>query len=220
MQCDVVLTTYSVLSSEIHYAGGGSRGWLRRGINDDPLKDRSKSPLVKISWWRVCLDEAQMVERGVSNAATLARDIPRINAWCVTGTPVRKDINDCFGLLLFLRYEPLCLRAVWRNLLGFHPEAFRSVFGRLALRHSKDMVHDEIALPAQNRVVVTVPFSQVEEQNYQDLFVQMCEDIGVDLSGVPHNIYRDHCEVAGKMRKWLMRWGLTGSNSSIRKEMS
>ena len=61
---------------------------------------------MKISWWRVCLDEAQMVEGGVSNAAVVARSIPRCNAWAVTGTPLRRDHKDLFGLFLFLRLEP------------------------------------------------------------------------------------------------------------------
>jgi E3 ubiquitin-protein ligase SHPRH len=47
-----------------------------------------------------------MIESGVSSAATLARIIPRINAFAITGTPVRKDVNDLKGLLIFLRFEP------------------------------------------------------------------------------------------------------------------
>jgi len=43
---------------------------------------------MKFSWGRVCLDDAQMVESGVGKAATVAKMIPRINAWAITGTPV------------------------------------------------------------------------------------------------------------------------------------
>lgn len=62
---DIILTTYSVLSSEIHYATlapkRNMRMWKKYGAK--------KSPLVDICWWRVCLDEAQMVDGGFSNAA-------------------------------------------------------------------------------------------------------------------------------------------------------
>ncbi|KMU88752.1 DNA repair protein rad5 [Coccidioides immitis H538.4] len=101
---DIVLTTYAVLQREVHFA---------QDPPDRPLRNqrrlpRRKSPIVQISWWRVCIDEAQMVETGASNAARVARIIPRCNAWAVTGTPLRKDMRDLFGLLLFLRYEPFC----------------------------------------------------------------------------------------------------------------
>jgi len=49
--------------------------------------------LVSLSWWRVCIDEAQMVENWTSNAAKLARMVPRVNAWAITGTPVKDDIQ-------------------------------------------------------------------------------------------------------------------------------
>jgi E3 ubiquitin-protein ligase SHPRH len=81
LQQDVVLTTYNVLASEIHYAGPAPDRQLRR----QKKYVARRSPLVQISWWRVCLDEAQMVESGVSNAAVVARLIPRCNAWAVSG---------------------------------------------------------------------------------------------------------------------------------------
>jgi E3 ubiquitin-protein ligase SHPRH len=81
LEQDVVLTTYNVLANEIHYAGPTPDRQLRHQKRYEPRR----SPLVQISWWRVCLDEAQMVESGVSNAATVARLIPRCNAWAVSG---------------------------------------------------------------------------------------------------------------------------------------
>lgn len=86
---DVVVTTYSVLTNELDYALG-EPDRARRA----PRKyHRPRSPLTQLCWWRVCLDEAQMIESGVSKAATLARLIPRVNAWGVTGTPVKDSIE-------------------------------------------------------------------------------------------------------------------------------
>jgi E3 ubiquitin-protein ligase SHPRH len=85
---DVVFTTYNVLSSEIHYSLPAPDRQLRAEKRYMP----PKSPLTQLLWWRVCLDEAQMIESGVSNAATVAKLIPRIFAWCVTGTPVQRDL--------------------------------------------------------------------------------------------------------------------------------
>ncbi|KAI5784908.1 ATP-dependent DNA helicase [Pyronema domesticum] len=196
---DVVLTTYNVLSEEIHYTTQRSHN-----LRTAKIYEPKESPLIKISWWRVCLDEAQMVDTGVSKAATVARVIPRVNAWCLTGTPVRKDIDDCFGLLLFLRYEPFCQKAIWKNLTR-HPCYFKSLFNTIGIRHSKDIVQDEISLPPQNRVVVTVPFSQVEEQNYTHLFDLMCRDVQVKSDGSPLVDDWNLDDVADKMREWLIR---------------
>ena len=162
---------------------------------------------MQISWWRVCLDEAQMVESGVTNAARLARLIPRINAWSVTGTPVQKTIDDLFGLLLFLRVDPWCYnKKLWDQLLS-RKKWFQALFHNLALRHTKDIVRDEIKLPAQKRTVISVPFSQVEEANYQRLFEDCCAACGVNSDGSPICDEWDprDPELKTQMRTWLGR---------------
>ncbi|KAI9839654.1 MAG: hypothetical protein M1819_002280 [Sarea resinae] len=224
---DVVLTTYSVLAGEIHYAKSAPGRILR---NEKKYQPR-KSPLVQISWWRVCLDEAQMVESGVSNAATVAKLIPRCNAWAVSGTPVRKDVKDLLGLLIFLRYEPFCYSSsLWNRLVGgklsngrlssrHRPgytwpklpmtdfmNSFKAIFGQISLRHSKEYVREELRLPRQNRIVITVPFTQIEEQHYTQLYHNMCEDVGLDRQGGPLNDSWDpeSSATVAKMRRWLV----------------
>lgn len=75
---DVVLTTYNILAREIHYAETPDRS-----LRHEKRYGKRLSPLTQIHWWRVVLDEAQMVESGVSNAAKVAKLIPRENAWYV-----------------------------------------------------------------------------------------------------------------------------------------
>ncbi|KAI9814757.1 MAG: hypothetical protein M1827_003023 [Pycnora praestabilis] len=201
---DVVLTTYNVLATEIHYAGPTSDRTLRRAKKYEPRR----SPLAQIKWWRVCLDEAQMVESGVSNAATVARLVPRCNAWAVSGTPLRKDVKDLLGLLIFLRYEPYCQSwYLWEKLLRGFQDNFRTIFGEITLRHTKDRVRRELKLPPQKRVVITIPFSQVEDQNYAHLFQQMCDDCGLDGNGGPlsETWDPDASTTIEKMRTWLTR---------------
>lgn len=94
---DVVVTTYNVLTSELDYALGEPDRARRK-----PRKyHRPRSPLTQLCWWRVCMDEAQMIESGVSKAATLARLLPRVNAWGVTGTPVKDSVEG--------QWLPLCV---------------------------------------------------------------------------------------------------------------
>ncbi|TKX25328.1 ATP-dependent helicase-like protein [Elsinoe australis] len=205
---DIVLVTYHILAGEIHFAVDPPDRALRH--KSKQLK-RKRSPLVQMDWWRVCLDEAQMVESGVSKAAQTASLIPRHNAWAISGTPVKKDVQDLRGLLVFLGLQPFANSdATWKCLVTFHEtfEAeFKKLFGRIALRHTKDKIRNELRLPPQRRVVVTMPFTTVEEQNYQNLFEQMADECGLSTDGSPLSGLwdPDSLEVIEKMREWLVR---------------
>jgi E3 ubiquitin-protein ligase SHPRH len=208
---DIVLTTYQVLSREIHFATPPPD----RSLRHVKVHQRRESPLVQISWWRVCLDEAQMVESGVSQAATVARIIPRCNAWAVSGTPLRKDIQDLRGLLIFLRHEPYAgSKAIWDRL---DKASFRDVFNRITLRHTKDKIRAELSLPAQKRVVITVPFTAIEEHNYSGLIGQMCRACYLSQDGLPLRDDRgpDHPEVVERMREWLVRLRQTCLHANV-----
>jgi E3 ubiquitin-protein ligase SHPRH len=227
---DVVLTTYSVLRNEVHYVGLTEERTLRH----ERKYKRRKSPLVSISWWRVCLDEAQMVEDGVSAAAIVARLLPSkstifleishfldlgnsccfamqltaigVNAWAVTGTPVQKDVADLLGLLSFLRYEPFARdNALWNRFLNSYQDSFRLLFNGLALRHTKERVRDEISLPPQRRIAITLPFTQIEESHYRHLFQQMCDECYLDSEGGPVREDWQPNNYMEKMRSWLLR---------------
>ena len=209
---DVVITTYSVLAAEINFTALNPEKSLRK----EPKYPRPKSPLMQLSWWRVVMDEAQMIESGVSKAAVVARMIPRINAWCVTGTPVRKDVNDLLGLLIFLRFQPFAsTKHIWQSLITTNKHEFRKLFGWLALRHSKQSVRDELKLPAQRRYVITMPFTPIEEQHYQELFNQMCAASGLDAEGAPLFDDWDPDTYAEAMRKWLVRLRQTALHPEV-----
>lgn len=98
-----------------------------------------------------------MVESGVSNAAKVAQLIPRQNAWAVSGTPVKKDAKDLYGLLIFLRYQPYCSStSLWDRLINRHRDIFWQIFGDIALRHTKDQIKGEILLPPQTVSILSL----------------------------------------------------------------
>ncbi|KAG5977515.1 hypothetical protein E4U55_006734 [Claviceps digitariae] len=199
---DVVITTYSVLSAELHYAIEPPE----RPRRYERAYQRATSPLVQISWWRLCLDEAQMIENGYSQAALVARVLPRINAWGITGTPVKDDVKDLYGLLLFLGYEPYCSAPqAWQGLIAKHKRLFQQIFGSIALRHTKSLVRNEILLPPQKRYVISMPFTAVEEQHYQSLFKDMADECGLCVDGSPKTDGWDPEEYENTMRVWLNR---------------
>ena len=199
---DVVVTTYSVLSTELNYVLEPPQ----RPRRHERRYHRPKSPLMQLNWWRVCLDEAQMIESGVSRAAEVAKLVPRVNAWGITGTPVKNAVQDLRGLLIFLRYQPFNFAShSWRDLTTKYKPIFRQLFNRLSLRHTKALVRDEIKLPRQDRFVITMPFAAVEEQHYQSMFKEMAEDCGLDVQGAPTDPDWEFETYSEKMSLWLNR---------------
>ncbi|KAI1096887.1 SNF2 family N-terminal domain-containing protein [Rostrohypoxylon terebratum] len=177
---DVVITTYNVLQAEIHFTVETPERSLRHEKKYDP----PKSPLTHICWWRVCLDEAQQIESGVSNAAKVAKLIPRINSWGISGTPVRDNIKDLWGLLVFLHYEPFASSpAIWEGLITSHKHLFEPLFNRIALRHTKRAIRNELPLPRQHRYVINMPFTPVEEQRYREQYSSAIRLITRDETG-------------------------------------
>ncbi|KAF6777791.1 hypothetical protein AHF37_02808 [Paragonimus kellicotti] len=94
---DIVLTSYSVVQRELDWAEvvAERRSGLghRPGLRLAPRYLCRPSPLTCVRWWRVCLDEAQMVERITSKTARMMSQIDAKHRWCVTGTPAEKSID-------------------------------------------------------------------------------------------------------------------------------
>ncbi|GFR42969.1 hypothetical protein Agub_g3967, partial [Astrephomene gubernaculifera] len=82
---------------------------LRRGKRYEVVP----TPLTRLRWWRVVLDEAQMVESGAARAAEMALKLHTVHRWCVSGTPISRGLEDLYGLLAFLRARPWSERRWW-----------------------------------------------------------------------------------------------------------
>ena len=107
---DVVLTTYQVLRNELSHTD------IQRRTSKFKKRYVAKpSPLTSIQWWRVCMDEAQMVESSTAKAAEMALKLSTIHKWAISGTPFVKGsgLADLYGLLLFLKVHPWGLYRAW-----------------------------------------------------------------------------------------------------------
>jgi E3 ubiquitin-protein ligase SHPRH len=201
---DVVLCSYTVLSGEIYYASVEPERKLRHAKQ----YEKRRSPLVLIDWWRCVLDECQMVESGVSQAAQTANQIPRQNAWAVSGTPMRKDAKDLYGLLTYLRIQPYnYTHLLFERLTWKYKDIFRELFSTIALRHTKGLIKAELELPRQSRFVINMPFTPVEENHYSTMFQEMCSDCELSIEGAPlkEDWNPNDKAVVEKMRSWLAR---------------
>ncbi|KAI1261241.1 SNF2 family N-terminal domain-containing protein [Xylariaceae sp. FL1019] len=206
---DVVITSLSVLRSEVHHA----KPPPDRASRQKSQHERPISPLVKLGWWRVCLDEAQQIPAGVSQTAKLARIIPRVNAWSVTGTPVKDNVHDLRELLLFLRYSPFDeYSCIWKAMLQSHRSFFAPLFKRISLRHAKRAVRNELELPPQKRFVVTMPFTAIEEHHYRVQFEAFALRAGLDTDGSP---LKDSVDLTGTATVTEMRGALASLRQMI-----
>jgi E3 ubiquitin-protein ligase SHPRH len=122
----------------------------------------------------------------------------------VSGTPCKRDVSDLYGLLVFLRYQPIAgSPSLWAR-IRHDWDAFVRVFHPLVCRNTKRYVKDEMALPPQTKAVLSVDFTAVEEINYQHIFEQMLDDCGLTPAGTPAPTNVDLGDrVTEKMKKWL-----------------
>ncbi|XP_028837995.1 E3 ubiquitin-protein ligase SHPRH isoform X1 [Denticeps clupeoides] len=169
---DVVITTYDVLRTELNYVD------IPHSNSEDGRRFRNQkrymavpSPLVAVEWWRICLDEAQMVECTTAKAAEMALHLTAVNRWCVSGTPVQRGLEDLYGLVLFLKTDPFWIKHWWDQLL-YRPflrrdkDPLYNLMGKLLWRSAKKDVIDQIQVPPQMEEIHWLTFSAVEGHFY------------------------------------------------------
>ncbi|KAG8583488.1 hypothetical protein GDO81_008442 [Engystomops pustulosus] len=179
---DVVITTYDVLRTELNYVD------IPHSNSKDGRRFRKQkrymaipSPLVAVEWWRICLDEAQMVECTTAKAAEMALRLYGVNRWCVSGTPVQRGLEDLFGLVLFLGVDPYWVKHWWDQLL-YRPYCRRNPFplyrviAKIMWRSAKKDVIDQIQIPEQTEDVHWLHFSPVERHFYHRQHEVCCQD--------------------------------------------
>ncbi|XP_064122069.1 E3 ubiquitin-protein ligase SHPRH-like [Macrobrachium nipponense] len=179
---DIVITTYETLSRELNYVDlPHSNSQAGRRFRYPKRFMATPSPLPCVEWWRVCLDEAQMVECTTNKTAEMALRLAATNRWCVTGTPIQKSINDLQGLLMFLGVDPYWVPQWWQRCL-FDPYCFgvkepmHDLVSQYVWRNAKiDVIH-QIDIPQQNEEVHWLNFTRVEEHFYQRLHTECSYD--------------------------------------------
>jgi len=101
---DVVITTYGTVQSLFE-------SFSRSGSVDS----KHRHSMFNFGWKRIILDEAHVIKNPATLISKACCTLQSETRWCVTGTPIQNSLQDVYGLLKFLRHEPWCGAAFWRN---------------------------------------------------------------------------------------------------------
>ncbi|EQC35712.1 hypothetical protein SDRG_06991 [Saprolegnia diclina VS20] len=158
---DLVLATYEALRDDVHYIRNADARRLRQAKH----YRIAASPLTHLCFWRVCLDEAQLVESQQTQAAVMASHLSMQHRWWVTGTPFGKSMADVHATFAFLRVPPLDAKEIWRQLTPH--DRLVNALQALVWRNRKCNVDDQIVLPPQTTRFHWLELSSIEAHFYE-----------------------------------------------------
>ncbi|KAI8112832.1 hypothetical protein M9434_004152 [Picochlorum sp. BPE23] len=178
---DIVLTTYDVLRQDLYRNPDRTEG---RSLRYEKRYHIMPTPLTRVKFWRVVVDEAQMVESSTAKATEMVMKIAATNLWCVTGTPISRGLEDLYGLFSFLRVDPYAQKGWWARLIQSplesveHGQSYQEALTRLVKllkpslgglmwRSSKKDVSTELKIPPQRECLHRLDLSRIERHFYQ-----------------------------------------------------
>ncbi|CAI9572391.1 unnamed protein product [Staurois parvus] len=90
---DVVLTTYNVVTHDYS----------------------TESPVHKIRWLRVVLDEGHTIRNPNAQQTKAVHSLDSERRWVLTGTPIQNSLKDLWSILSFLKLKPFTAREWWHR---------------------------------------------------------------------------------------------------------
>uniref|UniRef100_A0A6I8NKF9 Transcription termination factor 2 n=1 Tax=Ornithorhynchus anatinus TaxID=9258 RepID=A0A6I8NKF9_ORNAN len=166
---DLVITTYSLLAKEVPTAK-----------EQGDVAANSLSPLLRVAWARVILDEAHNIKNPRVQTSLAVCKLRAAARWAVTGTPVQNNLLDMYALLRFLRCSPFDNLKLWKSQVddGSHKGAERLniLTKSLLLRRTKDQLDSAgkplVSLPQRHSQLHRLQLSDSEQAVYNVLFAK------------------------------------------------
>ncbi|KAM4699895.1 transcription termination factor 2 isoform 2-T2 [Discoglossus pictus] len=177
-QFDIVVTTYSLVSKEIPV----KKEEAETAAKDQDLEDKSScsSPLLRIAWNRIILDEAHNIKNPKVQTSIAVCKLRAGARWAVTGTPIQNNLLDMYSLLRFLRCSPFDEYKLWKNQVDNGSkrggERLNILTKSLLLRRTKDqldhMGRPLVVLPQRRSELHRLTLSQDEQAVYDVIFAR------------------------------------------------
>ncbi|GMT14694.1 hypothetical protein PFISCL1PPCAC_5991, partial [Pristionchus fissidentatus] len=180
-QFDIVITTYDVITKERNYVDLFCPRRLRKRPYE--MAKVACTPLFSVHWWRICLDESQMVDNGASSISVMCKGLRARARWSVTGTPISTSIRDLHGLINFLDLTPLDSIGIFERLLmvpylnGIDKQHASLIHLMSTIMWRTEKKHIETSLGRITTHLETVTLSPMEERMYSDLLAKSKENV-------------------------------------------
>ncbi|XP_067896832.1 transcription termination factor 2 isoform X3 [Heterodontus francisci] len=173
---DVVVTTYSLVAKEIPVKKENGQ----EEVNALTEAKSLHSPLLKIAWTRIILDEAHNVKNPQVQTSMAVCKLHARAHWAVTGTPIQNNLLDMYSLLKFLHCSPFDEFKLWKNQVDNGTkkggERLNIITKSLLLRRMKDQLDASgkplVALPQKFNRSHRLKLSEDEEAVYNVLFAR------------------------------------------------
>ncbi|NWU65379.1 HLTF factor, partial [Pterocles burchelli] len=157
---DIVLTTYNILATDY-------------GVRGD-------SPLHKVEWLRIVLDEGHTIRNPNAQQTKAALNLEGHRRWVLTGTPIQNSVKDLWSLISFLKLKPFTDQEWWQRTiqrpvtmgapggLGRLQSLIRSITLRRT-KTSKVKGKPILELPERKVLIQHVTLTEEERQIYQSV---------------------------------------------------
>uniref|UniRef100_A0A663MAV4 Helicase like transcription factor n=1 Tax=Athene cunicularia TaxID=194338 RepID=A0A663MAV4_ATHCN len=157
---DIVLTTYNILATDYGIRGG--------------------SPLHKVKWLRIVLDEGHTIRNPNAQQTKAVLNLEGQRRWVLTGTPIQNSVKDLWSLISFLKMKPFTDREWWHRTiqrpvttgtpggLGRLQSLIRSITLRRT-KTSKVKGKPVLELPERKVLIQHVTLTEEERQVYQSV---------------------------------------------------
>lgn len=166
---DVIITDYNTLIKELYYFESKGKNLRGKKIFEYP-----PCPLVSIKWWRVVLDEVQLVENKNNRCSKMVMNLPANYRWGITGTPIEKDSIVCLsGLIYFIDYAPYsygkAFEQLWKQYKNGNRTKLIQVLSHVMWRTSKKDVEAEINIPKQTEIMHYIEMTDLQSCYYKSV---------------------------------------------------
>ncbi|NXJ77468.1 TTF2 factor, partial [Trogon melanurus] len=175
---DVVVTTYSLVSKEVPTSK--EEGEVPAKDHDVQGGSSPCSPLLRVAWARVILDEAHNIKNPKVQTSIAVCKLRAGARWAITGTPIQNNLLDMYSLLRFLRCSPFDEYKVWKYQVDNNTrkggERLSLLTRSLLLRRTKDQLDSAgkplVSLPQRSTQLHQLKLSAEEQSVYNVLFAR------------------------------------------------
>ncbi|CAN9204159.1 unnamed protein product [Alternaria alternata] len=148
---------------------------------------RNPSPLSKVHWFRIVLDEAHKIRNQNTKMFKAIQELPAQRRWCLTGTPIQNRLEDLGSLVAFLRFAELARMSTFRTYIitptlidrGNSFANLQTVLKTICLRRTRDI----LGLPQPIAYPRLIKFSGEERRQYTDLYEHYKRQVQMAVSG-------------------------------------